>query len=104
MVEHELKLEKARESGIQATHKLEEAHKLAEGLREQLEERGKHVTALSQGRDIAKAATKLLQKENLRLKTELADTKSKLAGIQKQAATEENIQNLKRQIENLKVS
>lgn len=104
MAERELELEKARELDIQTTHKLEEANKLARGLREQLEEAGKHITALNQNRDIARAATKLLQEENLKLKTELADTKSKLAGIQKQAATEENIQKLKTRIENLKVS
>jgi len=99
-----LELCKARESDIEARHKLEEATKLAGDLRKQLEEARKCIAELDQNRDIAAAATNLLQEENLKLKAELADTKSKLADTQKRAATEENTESLKARIESLKVS
>lgn len=102
--EHELELCKARESEVEARHKLEEATQLAGDLRKQLLEARKCIAELDQNRDIAGTATKLLQEENLKLKAELADTKSKLADIQKRAATEENTESLKARIESLKVS
>lgn len=44
--EHELELRKARESEVEAQHKLEEATKLAGDLRKQLEEARKCITEM----------------------------------------------------------
>jgi len=79
---------KARDAEVEAGHKLEEANKIPADLLKQLDDGRKRIAGLIQNYNIAAAATKLLQEENTKLKSELAETKSNIERLQ-QASTEE---------------